>query len=155
MAGRNGEPRSFAAFAPSSIASTSAVAERPPAELEAAISEALKATPSTGAYEVDAAADNGGRVVLTGSVDSAAERSLVEAVVITVTGVGTIEDRLTFIPRESYGGGAEIAAQIEGLLRWDARVNDALVRVCSSSTHSSFRFVLSPIGRARSHPLAR
>jgi osmotically-inducible protein OsmY len=93
------------------------------------VSLALAADPATDVYEVTAVADEAGRVVLTGTVDSWQERELAGTVVKSVSGVTDVENRLDV----DYGAvdrpDPEIRADIEQRLRWDALVDSQLIEV--------------------------
>ncbi len=93
------------------------------------VRSALADDPATDAYEVDVRADSGGTVTLTGAVDSWAEKKLAETVTTTVPGVTAVANELSVDPAPPFGGEGELADVIRGRLRWDARVNDSLIRV--------------------------
>ncbi len=100
-----------------------------PNQLAANVRDAWKADPATDAYEIDVTADAMGGITLQGSVDSWAEKTLVETVATTVPGVTEIHNQLTVEEGPVYGAESEIADHIRGRLRWDVRVDDSLIKV--------------------------
>lgn len=93
------------------------------------IYDALQADPATEAYQIEAETGTAGRVILIGEVDSWAERSLAEHVVMTVAGVTAIDNQLTVSDAFTYRHEADIGDEIRGRLRWDVRVDDSLIDV--------------------------
>lgn len=100
-----------------------------PDELAANVRAAWKADPATDEYEIDIRADKTGGITFEGSVDSWAEKKLVETVAMTVPGVTKVDNRLTVEEGPVYGAESEIADHIKGRLRWDVRVDDSLINV--------------------------
>ena len=90
---------------------------------------ALRADPVAEAYEITVQTDSQARVILSGTVDSWAERMQVENAVMTVPGVADIRDELDVSPSGWERGPGEIAEEIEARLRWDVRVDDSLINV--------------------------
>lgn len=101
-------------------------------EMRMAVDSALRRNAATDTYEIDVSAGDDGRVTLTGTVDSMAERSLAETVTATVPGVRSIDNRIEVDTTRYYRAADEIKSDIAERLRWDARVDgsriDILVR---------------------------
>lgn len=99
------------------------------AELGEAVEAALAADPTTEAYEIEVWPMAAGIVQLTGTVDSWAERTLAENVVMTVPGVTSIDNRIDLDTSAVYRPEADIEDDILGRLRWDVRVDESLINV--------------------------
>jgi osmotically-inducible protein OsmY len=105
------------------------VTDRPDAELLLDVTLALAADPATTDYNVQATVADG-VVMLTGSVQSWAERELVRRVVRGVRAVRRLVDyELVIEWGEILNSDEEITTQIRELLAWDIRVYGALVTV--------------------------
>lgn len=91
------------------------------------IDDALAADPATESYEVDASVEDG-KVTLTGTVDSWQEKNLAGKVARRVPGVIAVNNDVT-VDYESERPDAEIKAEIEKALRWDALVDHVLIDV--------------------------
>jgi len=96
-------------------------------EISEAVAKALFSNPATESYEVTPHVEKG-VVTLTGEVDSWQERELSATVAKQISGVVRLENRITidFAQRRSD---PEIAKEIRESLRWDARVDHALIEV--------------------------
>lgn len=97
-------------------------------DLESAISQALLADPATESFNVTVRAGPEGKVSLTGQAGSWAERELVERAAKGVSGVTQLDNRME-INYVSARPDSELVADIEGMLRWDAYVDDGRVDV--------------------------
>lgn len=105
-------------------------ATRPASDIQSDVRGALADDPATDAYEVHVQSNPDGVITLTGAVDSWAEKKLAGTVATTVPGVAAVANELTVESAPAFGGGdGELAEVIRGRLRWDARVNDSLIRV--------------------------
>ena len=102
---------------------------RTPAEITRDAQAELRTDPATHAYDVTVQTTDDGTVVLTGKVSSWAERKLAQEVASTAPGVTAVDNRVTIDDKTNYGDIGELAETIRGRLRWDARVNDALIHV--------------------------
>ena len=92
---------------------------------------ALLRDPAADAWEIEVRAEDG-KITLDGEVDSWREWMLAERLTKGVRGVSEVDNRLTVAPqapRTDY----EIRADVESALRWDARIDDALVEVAVDS----------------------
>ena len=104
-------------------------ADVPAAELQHAVARALADDPATNDYQVHCLADHG-VVVLSGLVQSWAEKQLVLRVVQGVRGVRGFEaEQLMIRGGAILNSDEEITTQIRERLDWDIRVNGALVVV--------------------------
>ncbi len=101
------------------------VAARSDEELRGDVREAILTDPATDSYEIEEAVDKG-RVTLTGTVDSWAERDLAGKVAEGVTGVTAIDNRIDVRPATTRSD-AEIQTDVEERLRWDVRVDGGLI----------------------------
>lgn len=104
-----------------------AVEPRPDPELEANIESALLSNAAADSYEIEAKA-NDGTVTLTGKVQSFQESQAAQRVAEGVVGVKNVKNELAI----DYGAkrhDAEIRADVESRLRWDALVNDGMINV--------------------------
>ena len=93
--------------------------------IESDLERAFTADPATDSWEIRATVENGA-AILTGTVQSDAEKRLAERVAKSVSGVRSVDNRLTV----DYGeprSDAEIKSEIEQLFRWDARLDDGLI----------------------------
>lgn len=97
-------------------------------DLESAIRHALVMNPATEGFEVQIEAEPNGNVMLTGEVDSWAERELVGRVAKGISGVTALKNDLEFNLRKDRTDN-EIAAEVERLLRWDVYVDDSRIDV--------------------------
>lgn len=97
------------------------------AELKRDVESALLMDPATDSYEIQADVKNGA-VTLKGHVDSWTERTLCERVAKGVRGVTSVNDDI-LVKYAATRSDAEIQAEIEKKLRWDALIDDALIDV--------------------------
>ncbi|MGE0191169.1 MAG: BON domain-containing protein [Planctomycetota bacterium] len=104
-----------------------AAEDRSDDEIRADIHHAFLVDPATDDYEVKVSV-NGGRVTLAGTVDSWHEQRLAERVAKGVRGVTDLQNDIVVELAQVRPDG-EIQREIEQALRWDARVDDALVEV--------------------------
>jgi len=102
-------------------------------ELRMDVVSALLADPATDSWEIGVTADDG-KVKLTGSVDSYAERDLAEIVAKGVRGVRSVENVIT-VSWMSDRPDSEIQRDIGDRLRWDTRVDSGLVDVAVDDGH--------------------
>ena len=79
--------------------------------------------------EINVAADNKGRVVLSGIVDSWAKRDLAETVTKGVSGVTEVDNGIIVNSGYTERFDKEIKAEIEGKLYWDTLVDSAMISV--------------------------
>jgi len=101
--------------------------ERPDGQIADDVRAALARDPATDSWEIDAQVQNG-IVTLRGEVESFAERELAATVAKGVRGVrGVTNDIRIHYPEERLD--SEIAKEVEQRLRWDLRVDDALIEV--------------------------
>jgi osmotically-inducible protein OsmY len=96
-------------------------------ELEADVVTALALDPATESYEIDVSAE-GGKIILSGTVDSWQERELAEKVAMGVRGVTGLDNHID-VEYATTRSDDEIQNEIEQVLRWDVRVDDALIDV--------------------------
>lgn len=99
---------------------------RTDAEMQKDVEKAILTNPATDAYEVQAKV-KGGIVHLTGKVDSWAESQIATTVVKKVKGVRQVDNQITVLYKTDRTDG-EIASDVAQKLRYDARVNDALIK---------------------------
>ena len=97
-------------------------------DLESTIIHALVTNPATEAFQIQVEAEPNGTVMLTGEVDSWAERELAGRVAIGVSGVTALRNHLEINYQEGRSD-AEIHADIERLLQWDPYVDDSQIGV--------------------------
>ena len=100
---------------------------RTDAEMQRDVEKAILTNPATDAYEVQAIV-KGGVVHLTGKVDAWAASQIAAAVVKKVKGVRQVDNQVTVRYRTGRVD-EEIANDIAQKLRYDARVNDALIKI--------------------------
>lgn len=98
---------------------------RTDAEIQKDVEKAMLTNPATDSYEVKASV-TGGKVTLTGTVDSWAESQLATTVAKKVKGVRQVDNNIALEYKTDRIDG-EIAADIEQKLRYDALLNDALI----------------------------
>ena len=91
------------------------------------VTAALLEDPATDSYEVEVKAKSG-LIMISGEVDSYAERILCERVVSGVKGVTAVENTIVVNYREQRPD-AEILADVEEKLAWDALIDEGLIKV--------------------------
>jgi osmotically-inducible protein OsmY len=91
--------------------------------LEAAIRTSLVSNPATDAFQVQIKATPDGQVVLTGEVDSWAERELVDRMARTINGVTSVRNDIEVRFRASRTD-IDIEQEVERLLKWDAYIEE-------------------------------
>jgi osmotically-inducible protein OsmY len=96
-------------------------------EIRDDVQDALRDDPVTESWEIIATVTDGD-VTLSGAVDSWQEKRLAENVVMGVKGVRDVTNRMTINADEKRSDG-EIEEEIRKTLRWDLRVDDALLKV--------------------------
>lgn len=96
--------------------------------LKTDVTRALALDAATANSKVTVRVDDAGMVTLSGTVDSWAQRDLVEKLVSGVRGVRAIENRVTF-ENKSDRPDSQIKAEILGLMRWNALLDHELVNV--------------------------
>lgn len=96
-------------------------------ELAQDVRNALLFDPATDSYEVDVSVADA-TVTLTGRVDSWPERSLAADVARSVAGIQRVDNRLE-VALSSHRSDEDIRKDIEGLLTYDALVDDAAIEV--------------------------
>jgi len=96
-------------------------------EIEQDAEAALRANPATDTWELDVEVE-GNDAILTGTVESWQEAQLAEKVVRSIRGVASVDNQVAVIFEEDRLD-AEIEAEVEESLRWDARVDAGLVDV--------------------------
>jgi len=101
------------------------VAARSDEELRGDVREAILTDPATDSYAIDERVEDG-RVTLTGTVDSWAEKDLAGKVAEGVTGVTDIDDRID-VDASATRPDVEIQTDVEERLRWDVRVDGGLI----------------------------
>lgn len=94
-------------------------------EIRRDVEAALLTDPAADSYEILTEVSDG-IVTLTGTVDSFAEKLLAESVAESVRGVRGIVDEIALNP-EPVRRDEEIQGDVEGMLRWDVLVDDALI----------------------------
>ena len=102
--------------------------DRSAAILGQSVETALLYDAATESYEIDVNADDNGRVTMTGTVDSWAERELAETVAKSVSGVTSINNQIIVKPKAERAD-TDILPEIQKRLRMDALVDDALIDV--------------------------
>ncbi len=100
---------------------------RSDAEIREAVQKALARDPATEGRELQASVENG-TVTLAGEVDSWQEYRLAGKVAKGVRGVKALANNIRIDYRADRSD-AEIRENIEGMLHWDAFVDDALIDV--------------------------
>ncbi|MGE3171826.1 MAG: BON domain-containing protein [Planctomycetota bacterium] len=118
----------------------------PPAELSGNrlrqdVDAALLSDPATDAFEVDVAADDDGRVTLTGKVESWAERELCARVAKGVCGVTSLDNRLD-VDYRTERPDTEIRADVTARLRWDTLVDDGGIEVACKDGKVALRGIV-------------
>lgn len=101
-------------------------ATRSDEELQKDVVEALAYDPATDAAKIDVKVARG-TATLEGAVDSYAERILAERTAKGITGVRAVQNQLT-VQYSTHRPDAEIKADVEERLRWDAYVGQSLIR---------------------------
>jgi len=96
-------------------------------ELKQDVIEALAVDPATDSYELDVKV-NDGVVMLSGTVESWAEKLLAERVVKGVKGVEKIENKIDY-EHETQRPDYEIQADIEQRLKWDPYIYEEFIDV--------------------------
>ncbi|WP_020528282.1 BON domain-containing protein [Flexithrix dorotheae] len=99
----------------------------PDTEIEKNINTALLKNAATESFEIDVTAVNG-LVTLAGQVDSWQEKKLAENVAKSIIGVRGVSNHLIFT-HQNKRSDQEILADIKEALKWDVRVDDALIDV--------------------------
>lgn len=99
-----------------------------PIELEKAIVGALEDDPATDRWEIVPKVDPGGVVTLSGTVESWAERELAGRVAKGVKGVTEVRNNIEVDAAENRSD-ADIRADVQRSLRWDALVDHAEIGV--------------------------
>ncbi|MDY6948247.1 MAG: BON domain-containing protein, partial [Pseudomonadota bacterium] len=97
-------------------------------EIERFVEQALLNDPATEAYQVTVAAAPDGKVTLTGRLESHAEKELVGRVASSARGVTAVSNDVEVEYRAGRPD-SELAADIRGLLHWDAYVEDGDIEV--------------------------
>jgi osmotically-inducible protein OsmY len=122
-------------------------------ELVANVDKALLYDPATASYEIEVAAKDG-KITLTGTVDSWAEKKLAEQVASSVRGVETLDNQITI----EYGArpsDTELARDIQELLAQDVLVERDTIEV---TVHDGEAKLTGKVGsaaeRARAKALA-
>jgi hyperosmotically inducible protein len=90
------------------------------ANISADLLTAFSSDPVTDAWEIETAVREGA-VVLTGTVQSGAEKALATRVAKSVAGVRSVANEIEIVPRRPRPD-QEIEAEIEALIRWDERI---------------------------------
>ena len=96
--------------------------------LSSAIRHALVMNPATEGYEIQVKAEPNGSVLLTGEVDSWAERDLAGRIAKGVGAVTAVRNDLEVSFQEGRSD-SDLQAEIERLLRWDVYVDESNVDV--------------------------
>lgn len=109
------------------------ISVRPPVtregeEIRADVLDALASNRATESFEIRVTTSGAGQVTLAGKVDSWQECQLAETMAKGVTGVLAVNNEIE-VNRATTRTDQEIATDIEAALRWDALVDDALIRV--------------------------
>lgn len=99
-----------------------------PEEIESAARQALVANPATEAFEIQLEATPDSQLVLTGEVDSWAERELVERVVKSLVGIAGVRNEIE-VAYQAARTDEEIQQEISRLLRWDVSIDDRAIEV--------------------------
>lgn len=102
--------------------------ELSPDEIESAARQALVANPATEAFQIQLEATPDSRLVLTGEVDSWAERELAERVVKSLKGIAGVRNDIE-VSYQATRTDEEIRREISRLLRWDASVDERTIEV--------------------------
>ena len=97
-------------------------------DIEAAVRDALLANRATASFQISVDATPNGAVQLSGHVDSWGERQLAGYVAKSVAGLTELRNdlKVDYVPRRPD---SEIASEIEGLLKWDAEIEDSTIDV--------------------------
>jgi osmotically-inducible protein OsmY len=96
--------------------------------LESDIMYALLTDPATERNEFTVEASDTGNVILRGSVDSGAERSIAEKVIKSIVGVRSVIDEVELRPAVDRPD-EEILADVQRVLQWDAYVDSTNIQV--------------------------
>lgn len=129
---------------------------RPPAtltadKLKADVESALLTDPATDSYEILVTADAKGHVGLTGDVQSWTERELCGLVARSVAGVTSLDNNIQ-VDYQTERPDIEIQREVEAALRWNALVDDGLIRVEVKDGEVTLR---GTVGSAAEAALAR
>lgn len=100
---------------------------RTDAQLQSEIEAALAVDPATEAYEITTTVDDG-TATLSGEVDSFQERRLAINVAMGVRGVSDVKDQIT-VNYATDRSDREIEADVVETLKWNALIDDQLIRV--------------------------
>ena len=101
--------------------------ERPDSEIERDVETALALDPATEEWEIDPLVSDG-EVILRGSVESLAEKSLASRVAESVRGVRGVENRIV-IDYPAERSDREIAHDVQQVLRWNTTVDSGSVDI--------------------------
>lgn len=96
--------------------------------LQEDVKKALIYDAATNGYEIAVTANEEGRIILTGTVDSWAERELVETVSGSVSSVTAVTNNINIAPKSEHAD-SEIKNEIGKRLHWDTLVDDAFINV--------------------------
>jgi len=119
-------------------------------ELKENVETALLQNPSTESYEVNIDV-NDGQVTLSGEVDSWQEKNLAEKVAKGVDGIHTLNNNIIF-EYESDRSDYEIKKDVEQTLKWDNRIDNAMIDVMVDDGEVSLKGI---VGSAAEKRLAR
>lgn len=111
--------------------SVAPASQRAAAVLKRDVKTALLTDAATESYEVDVEADEEGKIVLTGTVDSWTEKQLAGKVAKGVKGVTALSNKINVEYKQDRPDG-EIAAEVRKALRWDTLVDHGLITVAVS-----------------------
>jgi osmotically-inducible protein OsmY len=100
---------------------------RSDAQIRMDIEEALLMDPAAGSYDIDVSVRDG-VATLSGTVDSWAEKQIARRVASDVKGVRDVDNQIE-VEYAVERPDDEISAEIQKRLLWDARVDDALIKV--------------------------
>ncbi len=101
----------------------------PPEELEERLKANLEASAVTEAEEVEVEAEEDGSVVLSGKVQSHAEKDFARRLARELSGVTSVQNEITVAGEDVDRKDDEIEADIGGQLRWNTLVDDAMIEV--------------------------
>ncbi len=102
--------------------------DREDSSIKSDIKQTLLLDPATESFDIDVTVNNGGSVVLEGTVESWAEKNLVEKAAKSVKGVTLVENKVVIEYPEKRSD-YELKKEIERRLLYDIWVNDYLVDV--------------------------
>ena len=125
--------------------------DRTDAAIKADINDALLLDPATETFDV-ALAVNDGEVTLTGTVESWQEKQLTEKVAAGVRGVTAIDNQLSINYVEERPD-SELQTEIEHALRWNARVDHALIDVSVDDSEATLEGVVGSAAEKTEAPL--